>query len=163
MASAIPYDPDEGLEHNPFASESSPYSPESPSQEAAADVANAGDSIYGVAPERTTGGEVDKDSKTQKPAEEGSLSETAQDVGKDNAKETATFSEPKAGPRRQLKKYRLTTKVTAIERQGKKDPIIRFDAYVSTICFRANQLFIITKLLTDRLRYLDSEQQHSVI
>jgi hypothetical protein len=35
-----------------------------------------------------------------------------------------------------VKKYKLTTKVTAIERQGKKDPIIRFDAYTTLPRFR---------------------------
>lgn len=35
-----------------------------------------------------------------------------------------------AQPQPKLKKYKLITKVTALERHGKKDPIIRFDAYV---------------------------------
>lgn len=37
---------------------------------------------------------------------------------------------------RKVKKYKLTTKVTGIERQGKKDPIIRFDAYTTLPRFR---------------------------
>lgn len=135
MASAIPYDPDDGLEHNPFATESSPYAADSHSDEAAADVANAGDSIYGVAPERSPGEEPRTHVEGQQPEVEGSSKEPIQNVGKDNVEETVATSEPKAAPRRQLKKYRLTTKVTAIERQGKKDPIIRFDAYVSMAWF----------------------------
>lgn len=35
-----------------------------------------------------------------------------------------------------VKKYKLITKVTGLERQGKKDPIIRFDAYTTLPRFR---------------------------
>lgn len=58
-----------------------------------------------------------------------------------NAPETTTKLAPPAAkvPR---KKYKLTLKVTALERNGKKDPIIKFDAYVSTFCNYLSSLLI---------------------
>lgn len=37
---------------------------------------------------------------------------------------------PVPAPVKPVKKYKLVLKITALERQGKKDPIFRFDAYV---------------------------------
>lgn len=48
-------------------------------------------------------------------------------------------SAPVAAPAKPVKKYKLVLKVTGLERQGKKDPIFRFDAYVSS--FGLNCLF----------------------
>ena len=39
--------------------------------------------------------------------------------------------------RRPQPQYKLQAKVTALERTGKKDPILRFDVYVSAILFTA--------------------------
>ncbi len=38
--------------------------------------------------------------------------------------------QPKPVKRKQIKEYKLTVKITSVERHGKKDPIFRFDAHV---------------------------------
>lgn len=38
----------------------------------------------------------------------------------------------------EIPRYRLQAKLTGLERQGRKDPILRFDVYVCTICPEEN-------------------------
>lgn len=60
------------------------------------------------------------------------------------------------------KKYKLILKVTGLERNGKKDPIIRFDAYVCLLLFIFVSSYYLTsiKLNIHRQHFQGTGQQH---
>lgn len=52
-----------------------------------------------------------------------------------------------ARPQRQIPQYKLQAKITALERTGRKDPILRFDVHV---CAKSLQALLITELPSDQ-------------
>ncbi|CAN6630091.1 vacuolar protein sorting-associated protein 17 [Trichomonascus vanleenenianus] len=124
MASSMPYDPE--AEVNPFAEEtsSSPYVARSYDErtESAAPVPEE-------RPEETT------------EARDTATSEEATTEGPKEPEQTrpggnSVAGSDSKGPKGKTKKYKLITKITGLERNGKKDPIIRFDAYTTLPRFR---------------------------
>lgn len=57
--------------------------------------------------------------------------------------------------RPKVKKYKLITKVTGLERQGKKDPIIRFDAYTTLPRFRTTTFKDIRRTHNEFVKFFD--------
>lgn len=156
MSSSIPYDP-EGFGSNPFAdspssttTKSYPYNNEEEQfkeQDHQNDAENPQDNFDGsssIVAERPVGNEDNNDSREP-------LSQSFADpkshimAANVESQEVPSSSPGRSTPSEvsslksrvsKVKKYKLTTKVTAIERQGKKDPIIRFDAYTTLPRFR---------------------------
>jgi hypothetical protein len=111
MASAVPYDPEGfGAETNPFAQDD-----------------NHVESTPTIVPSSAV-----ESSPTQ---ETESATQSLPVSAPASASETVPASQHAQTPR-PVKKYKLALKVTALERQGKKDPIIRFDAYTTLPRFR---------------------------
>lgn len=46
-----------------------------------------------------------------------------------------------ARPQKQVPQYKLQAKITALERTGRKDPVLRFDVYVSIVAIDAVSLY----------------------
>lgn len=111
MASAVPYDPEGfGAETNPFAQDDNHVEPAST-----------------VAPAPEVKSTVIQEDETI-------VSNVSAPISSSVSEAPAT-SQP-ALSSKPVKKYKLVLKVTGLERQGKKDPILRFDAYTTLPRFR---------------------------
>lgn len=110
MASAVPYNPEGfGTEPNPFAQDQA--SPNETSTEPASPSTQE--------PTATETHTEPEETPAPPPAEEPAKAP--------DAPVPAPAAELPAKP---VKKYKLVLKITDLERNGKKDPIFRFDAYV---------------------------------
>lgn len=146
MASSIPYDP-EAFDANPFAQESSlsssTWESSNPSSSPAPDTSiehnqslpPAPDSAPVVEPSTATPIDgTDAIEPTSAPAPIDPLPDQlplpSQDQQQSQPPPTSDQSSTQSPVKAPKKKYKLILKVTALERQGKKDSIIKFDAYV---------------------------------
>lgn len=142
MASAVPYDP----EANPFASEtSSPVVQSNP------------EFSEDPHPEGEDEGRVlspPSDSRHEEEEEE----DDDEDKPIGHTVHNNNSNQGEAGPpgsSGKPKKYKLVTKVTSLERHGKKDPIIRFDAYTTLPRFRTTTFRDIRRTYNEFVKFFD--------
>lgn len=62
---------------------------------------------------------------------------------------------PKGTPQKPVKKYKLSIKVTGLERQGRKDPIIRFDAHTNLPRFRTSTFRDVRRTHGEFVKFFD--------
>jgi hypothetical protein len=125
MTSAVPYDP----EANPFASEtSSPVTHDSFEQQ-----------------------QQQQEEPLQQEEEEAEQQGGAEEEDEDNKPIGQSIENAPSKP----KKYKLITKVTALERHGKKDPIIRFDAYTTLPRFRTTTFRDVRRTYNEFVKFFD--------
>lgn len=137
MASAVPYNSEGfGTEANPFAQDPAP-SNETSTESTSPDTQEPSAAETRTEPEETP---------APPPAEA-------------PAKAPAAAAPVPAAelPAKPVKKYKLVLKITDLERNGKKDPIFRFDAYVRFLVYFSRYFTNLKK----RLHYHDIERRHS--
>lgn len=175
MASSVPYDPDgfDSPDVNPFAQEESLSSSQWKTEDVDKDEQN--DNLQQSKADESTDAEShSKDKPTETEQSDATQNTTNTQSSKPSAsQESSTQPQPTStntpvsnpaqqqqttAPKPQKKKYKLLLKVTGLERQGKKDPIIKFDAFVSInlkLASTTKMSSLLTCFKNHSLNYLD--------